>query len=43
VLMLLRRQAAYPRRLMPLGSALAIVVALGWFVERAFDLGFMPV
>jgi hypothetical protein len=28
---------------LPAGSALALVVALGWFTERAFDLGFMPV
>jgi flagellar biogenesis protein FliO len=28
---------------MPMGSALIIVVALGWLVERVLDLGFMPV
>jgi HupE / UreJ protein len=43
VFMLLRRHAAYARLFMPMGSALIIVVALGWWVERVFDLGFMPV
>jgi len=41
--MLLRRFSAYPRVFMPMGSALIIVVALGWLVERVLDLGFMPV
>lgn len=43
LLMALRRLPAYASHLMPAGSALALVVALGWFTERAFDLGFMPV
>jgi HupE / UreJ protein len=41
--MLLRRFSAYSRVIMPMGSALIIVVALGWLVERVLDLGFMPV
>ncbi|WP_290871104.1 HupE/UreJ family protein [Aquabacterium sp.] len=43
ILMALRRLPAYASHLMPAGSALALLVAIGWFTERAFDLGFMPV
>lgn len=42
LLMAVRRWPAYARRIMPAISLAAIVVALGWFVERVFDLGFMP-
>lgn len=38
----LRRWSWYGRGLMPAGSLVAMAVAAGWFVERVFDLGFMP-
>ena len=43
VLLLLRSRPAYARWMVPVGSLCAIVLAAGWFVERVFDLGFMPV
>lgn len=43
VLWPLRHWSAYSRVVMPLASGVAIVMALGWWVERVFDLGFMPV
>lgn len=43
LLLILRRWPWYARRAMPAGSALALLVAAGWFVERVFDLGFMPI
>ncbi|MEY4938137.1 MAG: hypothetical protein RIS64_4498, partial [Bacteroidota bacterium] len=37
-----RRWTWYGPRFMPAGSMAAMAVAAGWFVERVFDLGFMP-
>lgn len=42
LLLALRGRRVYARALLPAGSALALVAAAGWFVERVFDLGFMP-
>ncbi|CAN5149950.1 HupE/UreJ family protein [soil metagenome] len=43
LLFAVRRWPVYARRLLPVGSAAALLIAAGWFVERVFDLGFMPV
>jgi HupE / UreJ protein len=43
VLLPLRHWQAYPRQFMPAASMVALTVAAGWWVERVFDLGFMPV
>jgi hypothetical protein len=43
VLLPMRHWKAYPRQFMPAASLLALLVALGWWVERVFDLGFMPI
>jgi hypothetical protein len=43
LLLPLRHWRAYPRQFMPAASMVALVVAAGWWVERVFDLGFMPV
>jgi hypothetical protein len=32
----------YRRGALPLGSAGIAALATGWFVERAFDVAFMP-
>jgi hypothetical protein len=42
VLLPLRHWQAYPRQFMPAASMVALAVAMGWWVERVFDLGFMP-
>lgn len=42
VLLPLRHWQAYPRQFMPAASMVALAVAAGWWVERVFDLGFMP-
>lgn len=43
VLLPLRHWQAYPRQFMPAVSVVAVVVAMGWWAERVFDLGFMPI
>ncbi len=43
VLLILRRWTWYTRQVLPAGSMLALLVAAGWFIERVFDLGFMPI
>lgn len=43
LLLALRGRRVYARALVPTGSALALAAAGGWFVERVFDLGFMPI
>jgi HupE / UreJ protein len=42
LLLPLRHWRAYPTHFMPAASMVALVVAMGWWVERVFDLGFMP-
>lgn len=42
VAFLLRKTWLYRRLIFVGGSAMIIAIALGWFVERAFDLKFMP-
>ncbi|MBK7473797.1 MAG: HupE/UreJ family protein [Betaproteobacteria bacterium] len=37
-----RATAAYPRRVVGLGSFAIATVAGGWLVDRAFDLNWMP-
>ena len=37
-----RRTALYPRQVVGFGSFAIAIVAAGWFVDRAFDLRFMP-
>ena len=43
LLLALRRWPVYAKGLLPAGSVAAMLVAAGWFVERVFNLGFMPV
>ena len=43
LLFAVRRWPVYAQRLLPAGSVAALLVAVGWFVERVLDLGFMPV
>ncbi|MEO0425278.1 MAG: HupE/UreJ family protein [Pseudomonadota bacterium] len=43
VLFALRGTAAYLRFLFPVGSAVIGLLALGWLVERAFGLEFLPI
>lgn len=43
LLLALRGRRVYASALLPTGSTLALVAAAGWFVERVFDLGFMPI
>ncbi|MEY2840578.1 MAG: hypothetical protein RJB60_2877 [Pseudomonadota bacterium] len=43
LLLPLRHWRAYPHQLMPALSMAALVVALAWWVERVFNLGFMPI
>ena len=43
LLFALRRWPVYAQRLLPAGSVAALLLAVGWFAERVFDLGFMPV
>ena len=38
----LRHTTFYRRGALPLGSAAVATLATGWFVERAFDVAFMP-
>ena len=40
---LLRRTWLYQRYVLVGGSALAVIIACLWFIERAFDLSFLPV
>lgn len=42
LLLPLRHWPPYARTLMPAASVLALLVAAGWWVERVFDMGFMP-
>jgi hypothetical protein len=42
LLLWVRGLAWYPRKFLPAGSVMALVLALGWMVERVFDVGFMP-
>ena len=43
LLFALRRWPVYAKGLLPVGSIAALAVAVGWFVERVLNLGFMPV
>ena len=43
VLLALRRTVFYQRMLLPVGSALIMLLAAGWLVERVFDLEMMPI
>jgi hypothetical protein len=43
LLLWVRGHAWYSRQVVPAASIVAMVISLGWFVERAFDLGFMPI
>ncbi len=39
---LLRRSRFYRFGALPVGSTLILLLAAGWFIERAFDLSFLP-
>lgn len=43
VLLALRHHAWYARMALPAVSLVCVLVALGWFTERVFDLAFMPI
>jgi hypothetical protein len=43
LLFLLSRRNFYARALVPVASALIVLLALGWFAERAFELEFLPI
>jgi hypothetical protein len=43
LLFVLRNSAVYLRVLMPAGSVLIALLALGWFIERALDVDFLPI
>ena len=43
ILFALRHSSVYLRALLPWGSTAIALLALGWFVERAFDLQFLPI
>ena len=43
VLVGLRNTVFYRRMLLPVGSAIIMLLASGWLVERVFDLDLMPI